>query len=110
MGRTIIILFMLLGTTFAFGQSLEIGVAQGTAIKVLNLVFLGAKVVGAIVIVMGIIELLVEKESGASAGKKVGGTLKIAGGILLSLSATVILWMIGNDSGAGGEGVVTKPK
>lgn len=107
--RIIVILFMLfVSSTFAFGESLEIAKAQVSAIKVLNLVFLGAKVVGAIVIILGIVELLVEKEQGGQGTKKVSGAMKLGGGVLLLLSASVILWLIGDVDGNSGTNLVQK--
>ena len=107
--RIIIVLFILFfSSTFAFGESLEIAKAQVSAIKVLNLVFLGAKVVGAIVIIMGIVELLIEKEQGGQDTKKISGAMKISGGVLLLLSASVILWLIGDVDGSGGTNLVQK--
>lgn len=107
--RIIVILFMLfVSSTFAFAESLEIAKAQVSAIKVLNLIFLGAKVVGAIVIILGLIELLIEKEQGGTSGKKVGGAMKLGGGILLLLSASVILWLIGDVDGNNGTNLVQK--
>ena len=41
-------------------SSLDVSIAQATSIKVLDLIFLGAKVVGAIVVILGLVELLVE--------------------------------------------------
>lgn len=96
--RIIIILLMLLfSSTFAFCESLEMQDAQLSAIKILNLVFLGAKVIGAIVIILGIVELLVEKEQGGQDSKKVGGAMKLGGGVLLLLAASVIGWLIGEN-------------
>lgn len=94
--RIIVILFMLFVSTFAFGESLEMEKATLSAIKILNLIFLGAKVVGAIVIILGIVELLIEKEQGQDS-KKVSGAMKLGGGVLLLLAATVIGWLIGEN-------------
>lgn len=69
-------------------------VADGAA-KVLDIIFLGAKVVGAIAIVMGINEMFIEKDPNGQQGKKESGTMKVLGGILLMSSASVIGWMIG---------------
>ncbi|MCT7574102.1 hypothetical protein N5U00_02065 [Aliarcobacter butzleri] len=107
--RIIVILFMLfVSSTFAFGESLEIAKAQTSAIKVLTLIFLGAKVVGAIVIILGIVELLIEKEQGGQDTKKVSGAMKIGGGVLLLLAATVIGWLSGGPDDAGAGGLFTK--
>lgn len=75
---------------------LVVGAAQGKAGGVLDIVFLGAKVLGAIAIVMGIIELLVEKDQGGQQGKKVSGSMKLIGGVMLLLAASVIHWAAGS--------------
>lgn len=65
MKKMFFLLTLFLGVTLSFAGSGSFN--QTTAVEksteVLDLIFLGAKVVGAIVIIMGIVELLVEKES-----------------------------------------------
>lgn len=80
--------------------------AENTSVKVMNLIFLGAKVVGAIVIIMGIIELLVEKDQGGQQGKKVTGAMKLGGGVLLLLAASVISWMVGSGDATQTKSII----
>lgn len=88
---------LMLGATFSLaGGTLDASVATSKSVAVLDLIFLGAKVVGAIVVIMGIVELLVEKDQGGQQGKKVTGAMKLAGGILLLLAATFIQWLVGD--------------
>jgi len=75
----------------------DTGITSSKADEILDLLFIGAKVVGAIAIVMGIIELLIEKDQGGQQGKKVNGSMKLAGGVLLLLAASVIDWMVGSE-------------
>ena len=82
--------------------------AQLSAIKILNLIFLGAKVVGAIVIILGIVELLIEKEQGGQDSKKVNGAMKLGGGVLLLLAASVIGWLIGENDVNNGTTLIKK--
>ena len=84
---------------FAGADALDMTVAQNKSGEVLDLIFLGARVVGAIVIIMGIVELLVEKDQGGQQGKKVTGAMKLGGGILLLLAASFIEWLVGDTSG-----------
>lgn len=108
MKQMLVVLFMLtFGAVFGFAEeSLSASTATSTAIKVLDLIFLGAKVVGAIVIVLGIVELLVEKDQGGQQGKKVTGAMKLGGGVLLLLAATVIGWMVGDPDGATAGSII----
>lgn len=109
MKQILVVLFMLtFGAVFASASSLDGSVAQSTAIKVLDLIFLGAKAVGAIVIILGIVELLVEKDQGGQQGKKVTGAMKLGGGVLLLLAASVIGWLVGDPDTAGASSIVGK--
>lgn len=72
--------------------------ARSAAEAVLDLIFLGAKIVGAIAIILGLIELLVEADRGGQQGKKVSGSMKLLGGVLLMLATNVIMWMVGNPN------------
>lgn len=108
MKQILVVLFMLtFGAVFSFG-ALESSTAESTAIQVLDLIFLGAKVIGAIVIVLGIVELLVEKDQGGQQGKKVTGAMKLGGGILLLLAASVIGWLVGDPDSAGATSILKK--
>ena len=109
MKQVLTVLFMLtFGAVFGFAESLDSSTATSTAIKVLDLIFLGAKVVGAIVIVLGIVELLVEKDQGGQQGKKVTGAMKLGGGVLLLLAASVIGWLIGENDVNNGTTLIKK--
>lgn len=109
MKQVLVVLFMLtFGAVFGFAETLSSSEAESTAIKVLNLIFLGAKVVGAIVIVLGIVELLVEKDQGGQQGKKVTGAMKLGGGVLLLLAATIIGWMVGDPDSADATSIIKK--
>lgn len=112
MKQILVVLFMLtFGAVFGFAaDSLSASTAQSTAIKVLDLIFLGAKVVGAIVIVLGIVELLVEKDQGGQQGKKVTGAMKLGGGVLLLLAATVISWLVGDPDTTTTSSILGKSK
>ena len=101
MKKMFFLLTLFLGVTLSFAGAgaLDMTVAQDKSGEVLDLIFLGAKVVGAIVIIMGIVELLVEKDQGGQQGKKVTGAMKLGGGILLLLAATFIQWLVGDTSG-----------
>ena len=96
-----ILMGIMFGATLSFAGdgSLDATRAVEKSTEVLDLIFLGAKVVGAIVIIMGIVELLVEKDQGGQQGKKVTGAMKLGGGILLLLAATFIQWLVGDTSG-----------
>ncbi|MCT7469230.1 hypothetical protein [Aliarcobacter cryaerophilus] len=87
-------------------SSLDASIAQATSIKVLDLIFLGAKVVGAIVVILGLVELLVEKDSGGQQGKKVSGSMKLFGGVLLLLAASVIGWLVGGPDSANATNII----
>src|SRR5574344_436411 len=105
MKKMFFLLTLFLGVTLSFAEgtgSLNQTIAVQKSTAVLDLIFLGAKVVGAIVIIMGIVELLVEKDQGGQQGKKVTGAMKLGGGILLLLAATFISWLVGapDESGA----------
>lgn len=77
------------------------------ASSILDLVFLGAKVVGAIAIIWGIVELLVEKDQGGQQGKKVSGSMKLVGGVLLLLVASVVQWAMGDvDKNCSGGSMI----
>lgn len=100
MKKMFFLLTLFLGVTLSFAGAgaLDMTVAQDKSGEVLDLIFLGAKVVGAIVIIMGIVELLVEKDQGGQQGKKVNGAMKLGGGILLLLAASFIEWLVGDTS------------
>lgn len=106
----LILMSVMFGATLSFAGSapLDMSVAQGKSGEVLDLIFLGAKVVGAIVIIMGIIELLVEKDQGGQQGKKVTGAMKLGGGILLLLAATFISWLVGDPDSTGAKDIIKK--
>lgn len=106
--------FFLLGLamllpTFMFAASngtLDMGTAKNASTSVLDLIFLGAKIVGAIAIILGIVELLVEKDQGGQQGKKVTGSMKLMGGILLLLAASVISWMVGDPDAKSSKDIL----
>ena len=98
---------IMFGATLSFaGESLDATVAIQKSTQVLDLIFLGAKVVGAIVIIMGIVELLVEKDQGGQQGKKVTGAMKLGGGILLLLAATFTQWLVGDPDAIGANTIL----
>lgn len=110
MKKMFFLLTLFLGVTLSFAGSgsLDQTLAVEKSTEVLDLIFLGAKVVGAIVIILGIVELLIEKEQGGQDTKKVSGAMKIGGGVLLLLAATVIGWLSGGPDDAGAGGLFTK--
>ena len=103
------LLTLFLGVTLSFAGSgsLDQTLAVEKSTEVLDLIFLGAKVIGAIVIIMGIVELLVEKDQGGQQGKKVTGAMKLGGGILLLLAASVIKWLVGENDQNGASTFIT---
>lgn len=107
MKKMFVMLCMLcFGATFGFAFDGGEGGGSEAAIKVLDMIFLGAKVIGAIAIIMGIIELLVEKDQGGQSGKKVTGAMKLGGGILLLLAATFISWMVGDPDSKSASSIL----
>jgi len=98
MGIVLLSVDGLAGSPTSSSTSLDMVRAENSAGGILDLVFLGAKLLGAIAIVMGIIELLVEKDQGGQQGKKVNGSMKLAGGVLLLLASSVISWMAGDGT------------
>ena len=108
MKKMFFLLTLFLGVTLSFAGSgsLDQTLAVDKSTEVLDLIFLGAKVVGAIVIIMGIVELLVEKDQGGQQGKKVTGAMKLGGGILLLLAATFISWLVGDPDSTGANDII----
>ncbi len=99
-----ILMVLCLGASSLFG--FDDTEATKQAGSLLDIVFLGAKVIGAIAIILGIVELLVEKDQGGQQGKKASGSMKLVGGTLLLVAAGVIQWAMGDGTDKNGSSIL----
>ena len=85
---------MLPATTYAEAYA-KTGV-KSEAEKVLGIVFVMAKFGGALVVLWGLYDTFIAEDQ-RNEGKKFGGGMKIAGGIMLALAGSVLGWAFGKD-------------